>query len=138
VKAEFKIKREILRMAQENEPDVFNFGPLETVEQIEEAYESLVDADAHWDYESDFRSGDVDTNVPCPSDRHYESKSVAMKTEEGDWLGWTYWFGGGKHGEPQSIDWMSEAYDLTCQEEEKLVVVRTFKKLAEGRLSGED
>ena len=127
MKAEFKIKREILRAAQTDNPDEFKFGPLETAEQIESAYEVLVEADAHWDYESDLRSGDVDTNVPCPSDRHYESKSVAIQTDEGDWIGWTYWFGGGKYGEPQAIEWMSEAYDLLCKEEEKMVVVRTFE-----------
>ena len=35
--------------------------------------------------------------------------------------------GGGKHGEPEAIDWMDEAYDLDVTEEEKLVVVKTFK-----------
>jgi hypothetical protein len=49
--------------------------------------------------------------------------------EFGDsWIGWTYFYGGGKYGEPESIDWMSEAYFLDVAEEEKMVVVRTFKK----------
>jgi len=59
--------------------------------------------------------------------RHYESKAVAMKMPDGSWIGWTYWYGGGKHGEPEAIDWMNEAYDVDCHEEEKVVVVQTFK-----------
>lgn len=125
-----KIQREILRAAQENEPEVFDFGELNTAEQIDEAYNILVEANAHWDYESEFREGDIETNIPNEYSRHYETKSVAMKTTEGDWIGWTYYYGGGKYGEPGSIDWMSESYDLECFEEEKLVVVRTFKKVA--------
>jgi len=46
----------------------------------------------------------------------------------GDWVGWTYWYGGGKHGEPDAIDWLSDAYNLIVTEEEKLVVVRTYTK----------
>lgn len=37
-------------------------------------------------------------------------------------------YGGGKHGEPEAIDWIEHAYNLDCIEEEKLVVVRTFSK----------
>jgi hypothetical protein len=41
------------------------------------------------------------------------------------------WFGGGKHGEPGAVEWMEDAYHLTCHEEEKLVVVRTFTVVPE-------
>ena len=47
---------------------------------------------------------------------------------DGSWVGWTYWYGGGKYGEPEAIDWMDDAYDLACTEEEKVVTVRTFTK----------
>lgn len=124
-----KIQREILRDAQNYNADEFDFGPLDTAEQIDAAYQKLRDANSHWDFESELRSGEVETGLPAPYSRHYESKSVAIQTEEGDWVGWTYWYGGGKYGEPGSIDWMSDAYDLTCQEEEKVVVVRTFTVL---------
>lgn len=127
--AKHKIQREILRSATKCEPGVFDFGPLDTAEQVNDAYEKLVDADSHWDYESDFRSGEVETDIPSETSRHYESKSVAMKTAEGNWVGWTYFYGGGKHANPSEIDWMSDAYDLTCREEERVVVVRTFTKV---------
>lgn len=40
----------------------------------------------------------------------------------------TYWHGGGNFGEPEAIDWMSEAYELSCKEVEKVIIVRTFEK----------
>jgi hypothetical protein len=76
----------------------------------------------------EFREGEVETKLPCDYSRHYESKSVAAKIPDGSWVGWTYWYGGGKHGEPEAIDWMQDAYDLKVTEEEKLVIVRTFTK----------
>lgn len=74
------------------------------------------------------RFGDVETEVPCEHSRYYESKSVAVQTPDGSWVGWTYWYGGGKHGEPEAIDWMNKAYNLSCTEEQKLVTIQTFTK----------
>lgn len=90
-------------------------------------------ANTDWELQesiNEFREGEVETNVPCPDSRHYESKSVAARMPDGSWVGWTYWYGGGKHGEPEAIDWMDEAYDLDVTEEEKVVTVRTFAKPA--------
>ncbi|WP_132646555.1 hypothetical protein, partial [Pseudomonas aeruginosa] len=84
--------------------------------------------DAHWDARNDVRCGCVETNIEPDYSRHYESKSVAAKIN-GRWVGWTYWYGGGKHGEPEAIDWMDQAYFLDCTEEERVVTIRTFSKL---------
>jgi len=97
--------------------------------EIEDAWEKLKESDSHWDVMSEMRGGEVETGLQCQWSRHYESKSVAAKTPDGSWVGWTYWYGGGKHGEPESIDWMDSAYDLNCKEEEKMVIVRTFTKV---------
>ena len=78
----------------------------------------------------EFRSGTHRTGIPCDWSRHYESRSVAAKMFDGTYVGWTFWFGGGKHGEPQAIDWMSDAYELDYRAEEKLVLVETFTKRA--------
>lgn len=76
----------------------------------------------------EFREGQVETpEIETEWSRHYESKAVAAQID-GVWVGWTYWYGGGKHGEPQEIEWMENSYFLDCVEEEKLVTVRTFKK----------
>ncbi len=130
--AEQLIRREILRQAQaDGEPVASNFGPLETSEQVETAYDKLIEADVNLDYEVTFRCGQVETDIPAPGSRHYESKSVAMKTADGQWIGWTYWYGGGKHGEPGAVPWMEDAYLLDVIEEQKTVTVRTFEKRAD-------
>ena len=102
-----------------------------TRQNVDEVYdEMMVSSDFHWDAESEFRESGVDTNLPCGFSRNYESKSVAKQMLDGSWVGWTYWFGGGKHGEPDAVEWMEDAYDVKCSEEKKMVTVRTFAATA--------
>ena len=112
---EYKIKQEIinLALAWDDKPPV-NLSTEEEVDELWDEFDYLCDA------KSEIREGDVETDVPCDYSRHYESKSVAMKCVDGTWVGWTYWYGGGKHGEPEAIDWMEYAYNLDVKEEEKL------------------
>jgi len=75
----------------------------------------------------EFRSSyDEETDLKCEDSRHYESKSVAKQLKNGKWIGYTYWFGGGKHGEPGAIDWVQYSYFLNC--EKKLVEKNFFSK----------
>jgi hypothetical protein len=97
-------------------------------DDIDSAYDALVESDDHWDARNDIRCGDIETDITSPSSRHYESKSVAAKMPDNTWVGWTCWYGGGKHAEPEAIDWMDEAYNLDCKEHEKVVTVREFSK----------
>jgi hypothetical protein len=100
-----------------------------TAENIDDLYEETNGEDYELqDAISEVRYSGVETHLSCPSSRHYESDAVAAKAPDGSWVGWTYWYGGGKHGEPEAIDWIEDAYDVICAEEEKLVVVRTFKQ----------
>lgn len=126
---EYKIKQEIinLALAWDDKPPV----NLSTEDEVEELWDEF---DCLWDAKSEIREGDVETDVPCDYSRHYESKSVAMKCVDGTWVGWCYWYGGGKHGDPESIDWVEYAYNLDVKEEEKLVVVRTFTKVEENEI----
>ena len=94
---------------------------------VDSIYDELDGDDSLIDAKSEVRCGEVRTGLKCPYSRHYESEAVAIKMPDGRWVGWTYWYGGGKHGCPEEIDWMSDAYFLDCTEEEKLVTVRTFK-----------
>ena len=122
-----KIKRAILNIiakwADEPAPDV-------TAENVDELYDAA-DESYVQDARNEVRSGEYKTGLPCDWSRHYESESVAAKMPDGSWVGWTYWYGGGKHGEPEAIDWMDDAYELDCAEEEKVVIVRTFQKVGE-------
>jgi len=98
-------------------------------ESIDMAYDDLVESDEHWDFEYEFRESGEETEVDAPWSRHYEAKSVARKVA-GTWVGWTYWYGGGKHGNADEIEWMSEAYFLNCTEQEVTVIKRTFEKVS--------
>ena len=124
-----RIRREIVLQAiQAKDIDA---KPPETADEVEECWERMVEADIHWDYESEFREGQCETDVNAPWSRHYESRSVAHQCSDGQWVGWTYWYGGGKHGEPEAVEWMDDAYLLGCVETEKTVTVREFTVIDE-------
>ena len=89
----------------------------------EERHQALVDAGEHWDATSEVRGGMHETGLPGQWSRHYESKSVAAQLPDGSWVGWTYWFGGGKYGAPEAIDWIDDAYDVQCRDEVRTVQV---------------
>lgn len=74
------------------------------------------------------RTGGGETNVSAPYSRCYESISKAAKLPDGSWVGWTHWYGGGKHGCPDEIEWINDAYDLELEEEKEVAVIqRKFK-----------
>ena len=101
-----------------------------TEDSVIELYDYLlVGNDLHHDFENEFREGICRTDIPTMYSRHYESYSVASQMFDQSWVGWTYWYGGGKYGEPEAIDWMSGAYDLACTAEERVVTVHTFTKV---------
>lgn len=128
---EQKIKKEIVLKAIENKDIQFDNIYLQTdinEYNVDPLYQSLVDEDMHWDYQNEMRNGQYETGIDCEYSRHYDSKSVAMKMSDGSWIGWTYWYGGGKFGEPEAIDWMTTAYELNTTEEERTLIVRTFEK----------
>ena len=123
--AETKLKQYILQHADiPVEPD----GTIEDVWERAFFGDDTDESDDLRETMINCREGEVETDIPCEWSRHYESKSVAAKMLDGSWVGWTYWYGGGKHGEPEEIDWIEDAYNLSCTEEEKLVLVRTFTK----------
>lgn len=112
--------------------DVYTVPEDLSAENIERYYNEADDADGGYalqDARSEIRCSGIETNIRPPSSRHYEAKSVAAQYIDGSWVGWTYWYGGGKHGEPEAIDWMDEAYDLNCEEKQVTVTQRTFTQL---------
>jgi len=123
------IKYDILQDAFENGDAPLPNCPI-TEKNIDKFYEELlVKENIHWDYVSNFRESGEETNIGCDWSRNYESKSVATQLRDGTWVGWTYWYGGGKHGDPDSIPWMDEAYFLECSAHEETIIVRDFKKI---------
>lgn len=129
-----KLKHMILSWAQEYDYQFTDGGrqmPEITADNIDEVFDSMEEEEPLWDARSETREGDYETGLPCPASRHYESKSVARQYRDGSWVGWTYWYGGGKHGQPEEMEWIEDAYDVECVEEIQTMMVRTFSKPAE-------
>jgi transposase InsO family protein len=123
MKPEYKLKYAIL--ALQAEWDEIKLPKNMSEDDIEIFWD---EADCLQDAKSEIRCSGISTGLPCDYSRHYESEAVAVQCPNGDWVGFTYWHGGGKHGEPEAIDWIPYAYDVDCVSEEKLVVVHTFSK----------
>jgi hypothetical protein len=100
-----------------------------TADNIDELYDEADESDDGYlqDARNEIRCSGTETNIPAPSSRHYEADSVAAQLPDGSWVGWTYWHGGGKHGEPEAIDWMNEAYNLVVTGEQT-IIKRIFAK----------
>lgn len=129
VSAEWAIRAEILARITDLDRDVLaQFNE----EELDDLWDRTNDSneDDMYDELYQFRSDGEETNLPAPSSRHYEADQVACQTPFG-WVSWTYWYGGGKFGNPEEIDWIEDAFYVDCFEEEKLVVVREFRKVAE-------
>ncbi len=110
--------------------DVVDLGNDPSAETIEATYDerSRTLQDARYEV----RCCGENTGIPDRfNSRNYECEEVAAQCPDGKWVGWTYWHGGGKHGDPEAIDWMNDAYEVNVTEEQKLVTVRTFAKAKE-------
>lgn len=132
---EQKIKWSILKIAydegyfEDPEPEILI--PFEEIDEdnVDEIYDDY-EFEYLGDIKNEFRENGIETEIPVKNhSRYYEQESVAHQAPDGSWVGWTYYFGGGKHGEPEAMEWMNKAYHLDCVEEEKLVIVRTFSKV---------
>jgi|GEM_PF-848508 len=132
--AEQEIKAAII--VEGEEKGIFSVYEPITAENVDEIWDALYNdsetEDALSEGKDEFRySGENTPGIPEDSSRHYECDAVAKQMPSGRWVGWMFWHGGGKHGEPEAIDWMDRAYFLDVAEEEKTVTVRTFAKVKE-------
>lgn len=103
--------------------------PAEVRMRYQQMEEDPDTADARYDAEVGIRGCGQPTGLPCDYSRHYESKSVAAEMLDGSWVGWTYWYGGGKHGDPGGISWMEDAYDVAT--EVVMEPVRKFRRIGD-------
>lgn len=99
----------------------------------EDLQEYIVGTDYPEDYFTEelncFRENGEECNLYAPQvSRHYDCEYIVRQIKD-KWVGWTYWHGGGKHGEPSAIDWMSDAEFVGIASEEVVTVVkREFKR----------
>lgn len=120
-----KLKHLVLILQQAWDPD-FLKGVEITADNVDTIYEENDEMGRIQDARYELRGSGTETGLSAPFSRHYEADAVAAQYVDGSWVGWTYWHGGGKHGGSEEIDWMEDAYEVHCTEEEKVVVVRTF------------
>ena len=132
--AEQSIKRHILMtMLTEEQMDSDDSLDLSTPSGVDAAYEqaeeyvgSFADTEII-DAVSEFRCGGQETNLTCKEySRHYESEQVAAKLNDGSYVSWVYWTGGGKYGEPEAMDWMGDAFFVDCEEKQQMVTTYNF------------
>lgn len=139
MKASDLIKREILKNVSSiidryredhNQPNPIP-SALDSPEVIAAMIEKLGDTPPFDDYfndaANDFRDDfSHETGIGDGGSLHYESKGVARQIGE-HWVGWTYWYGGGKYGDPDSIEWIDDAVFLDATE--KQITTYEFKEL---------
>ena len=95
---------------------------------IDEEYARQEEGGGLQDAEEEIRCSGIASGLDCDFSRNYETDAVAKQTLSGKWVGWTYYYGGGKHSNPSEITWKNYAYFLDCEEKEVTVIQRTFKK----------
>lgn len=97
-------------------------------EQIDAIWDAQ-NPDAIWDTVCEIRSSGTETGLPVDSSRHYEPFAVAALMPCGRWVGWTYWTGGGKHSNPEEINWMDDAYWVEAEVDQVLRLGHRFSRL---------
>lgn len=107
-----------------------------TGDEIDALYEKIDNAGNLGDAKEEVRTCGNESSIlfVCPpgyhmAQRNYECDEVAYQTPHG-WVGYTYWYGGGKHSEPSAIEWMAFSYDLDCKEKPITIIQQTFTKVA--------
>lgn len=102
----------------------------ENSKEILEGFEDFTEnAGCHYDAKYCFRDSGEDCNLsPKQFSRHYVVDYVVRKIDD-KWVGWHYYYGGGKHGEPESFDWIGDAEFVELESEKEVVqTIRTFKR----------
>lgn len=80
----------------------------------------------------ELRCSGVETGIKSDArSRHYECDEHAIELFDGSTVGFTYWYGGGKYGEPEAIEWARDAYEVESREEVQVVTVYARKEVAE-------
>lgn len=104
---------------------------LDAPDEIDNKYAELEEnaRDHLRDVMGEFRGGQFQTDLDGEYNRIYETKVVAAQMLDGSYAAWTYYYGGGKHGEPEVVEWVDDAFEVEA--EDKVVTVKVFTKKAE-------
>ena len=124
---EQKLKHAILLLAARWKNITLPSEPI-TAENVDALYKENDHGGLLQDARNEIRATGEETGLEADFSRNYESEAVAKQMPDGSWVGWTYWHGGGKHSDPDSIPWIEGAYDVDCTEERVMTTRRTFTK----------
>lgn len=96
-------------------------------------YSWIGDMDIVREVINEFRESGEEIDDKVEQDRYYCYQDVSRKITGLDdlYLGWTYYFGGGKYGEPEEVEWMEDCYLLKCKEVEETRIVKVYEKVEE-------
>jgi hypothetical protein len=134
--AEQRIKRHILLQALAENDDLKFDGEI-TAENIDDVYAYvLCDIGLCFKYEEKFRGSGEPSGINTQSSFSYEkhdSIEMVRQLSDGTWVGWTYWHGRSGIGDPATVDWMLEAYDVEMHEETRVVKVFARKDVGESQ-----
>lgn len=126
--APYALKKYIVEHAKTNGLE-FN-GALNTEEEIDLAM-GFMREEIGYDAQQDIIQGHWRTDLDADFSRYCETKSVAILDNYGNYIGFTRYYGGGKHFEEYS--WydtsIENAYFLNCQEKEVMKIERTWAKI---------
>lgn len=129
--APLALKKYIVEYAIEGWNEYFLWNePLDTEKQIDKAFLYMLDQ-IGCDAMQDKMCGQWKTNVSPDFSRHCETESVAVKDNCDNYIGFTRYYGGGKHFDEYSWYDLSveNAYYLACEEKEVLTIQRTWAKV---------
>ena len=129
--APLALKKYIVEYANKQGYSGFGFsGPLDTETEIQEAYDGMYDQ-IGCDAVQDIIEGHFETTIQPAFSRHFEVESVAIKDNYDNYIGFSRFYGGGKHSDVYSTYYNSieNSYYLLCSEEEVLTIQRTWTKV---------
>ena len=129
--AEQVVKLEIIKRAVK-ENDILVFKDEYTSETIDELYDDALNGEYSDEVNEEYyniRHDGEEINLPTSrTSRHYEVDTHVLKIDD-NWIAFDYYYGGGKHSEPDSIDWLDTCRFVYCEEKVVTQTIRTFKEL---------
>ena len=125
------VKLEIIKRAA-TKNDILIFKDEYSSEMIDEMYGDALNGEYSDEVNEEsynIRHDGEEINLPatCTS-RHYEVDTHVLNID-GKWIAFDYYYGGGKHSDPDSIDWLDTCRFVCCEEKVVTQTIRTFKEL---------
>ena len=129
--AEQVVKLEIIKRAAKKN-GILVFKDEYTPETIDELYDDALTGEYSDEVNEEYyniRHDGEEINLPatCTS-RHYEVDTHVLNIDD-KWITFDYYYGGGKHSEHDSIDWLDTCRFVDCEEKVVTKTIRTFKEL---------